>query len=760
MVGQLPHQGLQRLLDVGLADLAEIFQRGSRVLDFGAKAMSLLIALLKDLLAFACRVGGAVGGCGVDRLQLHRVGGEDEVRAEGWGDGLDVSVQRAEGLASGVAGSVDVVPCVLECLPGRGLLHLGACLRRTQLFGLGAVIAQPGLGFAETQSNRGKNLFRVRQRRVPCERESVVQPGDTAKAVERAGNLGTEVTQVPPCVPYPLLAGFLLRLKIGHHLARLVGLRPRLLAGVARRIQTGVLRWGPACGEVAPANGTIVARTEAVGGRGGRVGAPRLIQYPFGSMQALLRPLQIAPRGCEPCGQFAHLPLPPSQRILRRADVLPQVAALLMPALALRQELTGGVDGSGEGCLQRLVVGHPFLGRVEGLQRPGMALLGLVLAGDRLAQRPGRIDRLRHFIRERVQRGQGARDLTTVGAVVRRNAIQLPLQACLPRLQLRRFGLRPALHTLHGRQPVGQFVHRCRGHALDCLPGHCDCLLRATEGFPGPRGPVPKIGQRNLLTASRVGPGRQACQVFFGIVRMALNLVLKPQRQRPDLTQPLPCHRPRRLQVPGAPHLAQDLGAGRWCVLDQKAGEAPLRQDHGAEESVAVEPDQHLYPVVDRPDLLDLFDRFAAWPVANQLRLGRTESPRARAPVHPGDLPLLAGHVETQHHAHRVPRVVHQLLLGPAPERGLSVQGVGHRFEDRGLSGAGVADHRDPGAAAEVDPDLGPEGTQSLNGDSKRAHPVSRPLGGPVRPHAAGRARPCRLPVPRAERRGLPRLVP
>ena len=178
----------------------------------------------------------------------------------------------------------------------------------------------------------------------------------------------------------------------------------------------------------------------------------------------------------------------------------------------------------------------------------------------------------------------------------------------------------------------------------------------------------------------------------------------------------------RRLQLVRAPHLAQDAAPVGRLVLDQQPGETALGQDHGAQERVAVEPEQVLDAVVDELDLLDLLDRLAAVADAAKLRGRGPDLPLCAAAQRARDLPRLAGHPEPEHDPQMQGRVVHQLLVRLSRERRQSVQGVGDRLEDGGLAGPGVSDDGHVVAAGEVDVHRRPERPQPRDCEEDGAH--------------------------------------
>ena len=157
------------------------------------------------------------------------------------------------------------------------------------------------------------------------------------------------------------------------------------------------------------------------------------------------------------------------------------------------------------------------------------------------------------------------------------------------------------------------------------------------------------------------------------------------------------------LQLVGAPDLPQDAAPVAGLVLHQEAGEAALREDHGAQERVAVEPQQRLDALVDAPHLLDLLDRLAVVAEPAQDRARLADAALTAAAQRAGDLPRLAGHPKPEHDAQVGRGVVHQLLVGLRGERRLAVQGVRNGFQNRRLARARVADDGDVVTAGEVD---------------------------------------------------------
>ena len=177
----------------------------------------------------------------------------------------------------------------------------------------------------------------------------------------------------------------------------------------------------------------------------------------------------------------------------------------------------------------------------------------------------------------------------------------------------------------------------------------------------------------------------------------------------------------RRFELVGAPDLPQDPAPVTRLVLHQEAGETALRQDDGAEECVAVEPQQLLDAIVDAPDLLDLLDGLVVVAEPAKLRAHLPDAALTAAAQRTSDLPGFPRHPEAKHDAQVARRVVHQLLVRAGREGGLPVQGVGDRFEDGGLARAGVADDGDVIPSGEVDGRRAGAGALRPRGRTERA---------------------------------------
>ena len=125
--------------------------------------------------------------------------------------------------------------------------------------------------------------------------------------------------------------------------------------------------------------------------------------------------------------------------------------------------------------------------------------------------------------------------------------------------------------------------------------------------------------------------------------------LLQPDPQRLGLPAGRAGQLSRRLQLVGAPDLAQDPASVRGSVLHQQPGEAALGEDDGAQECVAVDPEQGLDAIVDGLHLLDLLDRLAVGPDPAELRGGGSDLALPVPAQRAGDLPRLAGHPEPEH---------------------------------------------------------------------------------------------------------------
>ena len=175
------------------------------------------------------------------------------------------------------------------------------------------------------------------------------------------------------------------------------------------------------------------------------------------------------------------------------------------------------------------------------------------------------------------------------------------------------------------------------------------------------------------------------------------------------------------LQFVGAPHLAQDGAAVARVILHQELGEAALGQHRGTQEGVAVEPDHLLDALVHRARLLHHLQQRAVGGEAAQLRGLRAYRTTGAAAQGARHFPIFIRGAKTQHDAQLAGGVVHQLPVQPG-EGGLPIQGIGHRFDDRGFARSRVADDGDLVAPAQVESDRGAERAQPFDGQFQRPH--------------------------------------
>ena len=342
------------------------------------------------------------------------------------------------------------------------------------------------------------------------------------------------------------------------------------------------------------------------------------------------------------------------------------------------------------------------------------------------------------------QRRQGRRDFLARRSVVGGDARQLVLEAGLPLLVGRFLPGDPPFGGGDGRQHAGHPVDvegaQAFGDARRFPPGRRG---REQRLMGGRRGPL-VLGRRVRVPARRLARRLQLREVRGGVVGIAGGRLRQPLAQLLGLVPGRPGHRARRLELVGAPDLAQNAAAVGRPVLDQQPGEAALGQDDGAQERVAVEPDQVLDAVVDGLHLLDLLDRLAVGPEPAELRVRRPDPALPVAAQRAGDLPRLARHPEPEHDPQVQGRVVHQLLVRLRGERRLAVEGVGDGLEDGRLAGPGVADDGHVVAAREVDGDGRPERPQPFDDEVQGSHVSSGPRssagGSTVRSERAGGA--------------------
>ena len=530
----------------------------------------------------------------------------------------------------------------------------------------------------------------------------------------------------------------------------------------------------PVGGQIASADRTGVAGVKAVGSGGRRFRPPRRGQVVVGAGRLsgrgafrLLRGLE-APREV---GLFGP------ERVEPLAGLVGLGRPLGTPGVLLRDRVPPFARGGGrlvEGGALRRVPGRPLL-RVGGGRRQAPGLGVLVEGGGAAgAEGGGPFFGRRREGAEALQRRQGRRGFLARGAVVGGDAGQ----------RFRGLGLAPFERRVLFRDSAVDVGQRSQGVGGPAALGVAQALDGGGRRLPG------LVGREHRLAGGGRGPfvfGRGGLVAARGLVRclqpgqmrgrvlgMVRRRLLQPDPQLLGFLAGRPGQLSRRLELVGAPDLPQDPAPVGRLVLHQQSRETALGQDDGAQERLAVEPQQRLDALVDGLDLLDLLDRLVVGADAAKLRAGRPDPALSAAAQGAGDLPRLAGHPEPEHDAEVHGRVVHQLLVRLSGERRLPVQGVGDRLEDGGLAGPGVADDGEVVAAGEVEDHRRPERAQPFDGEADGAHvssvrrSVSR-RGGRAPLARAGRAasarsrpgppgRRCRGPGRRARRprRGAP----
>ena len=269
--------------------------------------------------------------------------------------------------------------------------------------------------------------------------------------------------------------------------------------------------------------------------------------------------------------------------------------------------------------------------------------------------------------------------------------------------------------------PVTRSMSRPRSRSATPDASSRALAAESSVSWAAARGPFVLRG-RGRAPVCRLAGRLQLGEVRGGVVGVDRGRLRQPFAQQPGLVAGGAGQLSRRLELVGAPDLPQDAAAVGRSVLDEQAGEAALGQDDGAQERLAVEPQQRPDAVVDGLDLLDLLGRGAVGVEAPELRARRADPPLTVAPQRARDLPRLARHPELEHHAELRRRVVHQLLVALGGERRLAVEGVGDGLEDGRLAGPGVADDGDVVAAGEVEGHRRPERPQPLDGEAEGAH--------------------------------------
>ena len=287
----------------------------------------------------------------------------------------------------------------------------------------------------------------------------------------------------------------------------------------------------------------------------------------------------------------------PGVLLLDRVPAPPRPLGRLVEGSALRGMVRGPLPG-GLGALRPA----PRFGLLaRNVTRGGAQVGGRFLGGPR-------------EIAQARQRRQGRRHLLARRSVVGGDARQLVLEAGLPLLVGRFLVGEPSFGGGDGRQHAGHPLDvegaQPFGDARRLPPGRRG---REQRLMGGRRGPL-VLGRRDRVPARRLARRLQLREVRGGVVGKAGGRLRQPLAQLLGLVPGRSGQRARRLELVGAPDLAQDAAAVGRPVLHQQPREAALGQDDGAQERVAVEPDQGLDAVVDGLHLLDLLDRLAVGP--------------------------------------------------------------------------------------------------------------------------------------------------
>ena len=679
-------------------------------------------------------------------MQIGNVGRQIQAGAEGLRNGPHRRRESLQGVLRSPPAALDQRPCVGGGLQShaRGLVLPGHF--PAQFFGDAIVLPQTLGGLLERRLQGSDQHVPLGKRSVGVERDLARQrvPGIPESKLRR-GESG-------PGIGYPALDALSLRVERGD-LASCIS--PGFMRRPGDLLRLGQLRAVgglPVRGQVAAADGAGVPGVQIVRGGRRRLRALRDGQVLVGAGCLARRTALRLPRGFQPLRALGFLC---PERIELLADLVELGAKFGAPRVSL-------LDGDPAlPCRpRRLVQRRASRGVLRVTFLRGEGALGRALRLDLLrrgvlhagAERGGGFLAGLREGGQAPQRRQGRRDLFARGTVVGRDASQRVIDVLLTLLQGRLLLGEPSLDGGDGRQPAAGLLRIQVLQPFDDAGGRLLRLVGREHGVArgGCRPLVP--GCRRGAAAGRLQGCLELLPVRGRIVRVLRRGLLELDPQRLGLPAGRAGQLARRLQLVGAPYLPQDPAAVARLVLDQQAREAALRQNDGAQEGVAVEPQQLHDAFVDALHLLDLLDRRAVVADAPQDGLDLPDVALAAAAQRAGHLPGLAGHPEPQHDAQVGRRVVHQLLVGARRERRLSVQGIGDRLQDGRLARPGVADDGEVVAAGEVDgrragsgvavpPRRGSERPQPFDGQMDRAHVRS-----PARrvSRRAGRASPAR----------------